>query len=114
MDDFIEAWRLVVFTPQDARDRLIDKICALIPPLGHYDRVAWWCEGMEQFRPLPGSDPALGKIYKTETALSIRLEFTMPQDESLLHKIINEAILPHHPWEKPVILVFSHRLWQKP
>lgn len=108
----IKCYRLITFAPPEAAENLAEKISALIPPLTpEYDCVAWWSEpGTEQFRPLPGAQSTEGKIGEICRAPSVRLEFSLPADDELLHTIIAQALRPNHPWEKPVILVYEHFL----
>jgi hypothetical protein len=110
MSEWMDAYRVVTFIPEKSAPGFADTITALVPPLGHYDRVAWWGEsGTEQFRPLAGANPAHGTIGKTERMPSVRLEFSLPADDVLLEKI-TASIRANHPWESPVILVFPHKM----
>ena len=112
MPEFTDCYRLVTFAPPEAVRELAKCVSALIPARDDYDHVAWWsAEGTEQFRPLPGSNPTRGDVGEITRAPSVRIEFTLPKDDALLEKLITDGIQKHHPWEKPVILVFGHRLY---
>ena len=108
-------------TTADSRPRLpperAEKVLAGvtdITPLsyGRYDRVAWYSssvEGTEQYRPLSGSGPTVGKENVFEQGASMRLEFSIPRDEKLLDQVLQEGIIPAHPWEEPVIVITEAR-----
>jgi hypothetical protein len=100
-------YRITVFVPPTDLERLLEHIVMITPlAYGLYDNVAWWSHpGTEQFRPLPGSHPARGFHHSIERGSAVKLEFSIPRDEELLDRVINEGIVPAHPWEEPVICV---------
>lgn len=104
MRKFLPAYRLVTFVPQEFARNLAQTISAQIPRfLGEYDHVAWWSEpGVEQYRPVSG---------EIKRAKSVRLEFTLPKDDKLLNLLIENFLIPNHPWEEPVILTFDHKIY---
>lgn len=112
----IKTYRLTVYIPQELFEAYMLAIRDHIPSFGgDYDRVAWWSKastehGTEQFRPLEGSSPALGSIGQTVRADSVRLELTLPHDRSTLEDFLANVIIPHHPWEKPAIIVHEAQI----
>lgn len=61
--------------------------------------------GTEQFRPLPGSSPALGVVGQCQRVAAVIVQFYLPPDQARLQRIIEQGIAPHHPWRSPVIEV---------
>ena len=100
-------YRISTFVPPEHADALLAGILNVAPlSYGNYDQVAWWsAPGVEQFRPRPGSSPTLGQQNVIEKSGSIKLEFAIPHDEELLHRVLADGIAAHHPWEEPVIYV---------
>ncbi|MBN8717674.1 MAG: hypothetical protein ACOY4A_12195 [Pseudomonadota bacterium] len=101
------AYRVSVQVPPEHVQAVQDGICAVEPLRGgHYDRVLWIdAVGEEQFRPLPGANPAYGSIGEVAKVASVRLVFTLPRDPQRLARVIELGIRPHHPWEAPAIFV---------
>ncbi|HBE71359.1 MAG TPA: hypothetical protein DDW52_24700 [Planctomycetaceae bacterium] len=99
--------RVRVHSPPEAANELIQavtKLCDL--RYGEYDSVAWISStGEEQFRPLLNASPAQGQTGKLSKLPSVAIEFSIPNDTDLLERVVIEAILPNHPWERPVIRV---------
>ncbi|MCD7100026.1 hypothetical protein [Stenotrophomonas sp. MMGLT7] len=100
-------YRITVFVPPEHLERLKRGILAVDPlGAGHYDQVMWTAApGEEQFRPLAGADPALGRIGEVARAPSVRLEFAIARDRQLLQRMIEQGIHAHHPWEVPAVFV---------
>ncbi|MGP4041856.1 hypothetical protein ACTWP4_18425 [Gracilibacillus sp. D59] len=72
--------------------------------VGNYRNVMWQSkEGMEQFVPSDQAVPAEGAVGDKTTVTSLRIEFSIPRDEALLRKVIEEGIYPNHPWDEPVV-----------
>jgi hypothetical protein len=102
-----KVYRIKVFVPSDFVDRVIESILNIVSlQYGNYDSVLWRsAEGIEQFRPLSGANPTSGKSNCLEENPSIKIEFSIPLDERLLYRLIEDGISPVHPWEEPVILI---------
>lgn len=66
--------------------------------LGDYDRCAWQVKGQGQFRPLPGSDPYLGRQGEVEVVEEFRVEMICA-DEHLRAAVA--ALRASHPYETP-------------
>ena len=65
---------------------------------GQYDRCCWQTEGTGQFRPLPGSSPAIGQHGKIEKIQELKVE--MVCKTTCLAAVIN-TLLDTHPYEVP-------------
>lgn len=109
-------YRVVTFVPTKHGERAEKNISRIISavnkvtPLqyGKYDCVCWSSSpGVEQSRPLAGSNPTAGKEGELTSEPSVRLEFSVPKDEKLLQRVIDEAIVPNHPREEPVIFYYQ-------
>ena len=66
--------------------------------IGTYDRCCWQTSGTGQFRPLPGSEPFLGKTGKVAQVEELRVELVVP--EPALQDVV-VALLAAHPYETP-------------
>ena len=100
-------YRVTIFVPPDYVDALLDGVVREVPlTYGQYDRSAWWsAPGVEQFRPLPGSTPTVGKPGQVERVPTVRLEFAIPRDPALLERVLSRGVIPNHPWQEPAIFV---------
>ena len=84
---------------------------AALPPGSNFTTCA---VGIEQFRPLPGSSPALGEVGQCQRVPAVIVQFHLPPDQARLQRIIEHGIAPHHPWRSPVIEVSAVWLWLDP
>ncbi len=66
--------------------------------IGNYDRCCWQTLGQGQFRPLPGSHPAIGELQRLQTLPELKVE--MICDDEHLEAAI-QALLRTHPYETP-------------
>lgn len=113
----LPVYRVTVFVPPYALEALIDGVCAVDDlrvgrdaddgdHTDRYDRALWIsAPGREQFRPLPGSDPADGRTCAVARGDTVRIEFCVDRDAARLQRVIDDGIRPHHPWEVPAIFV---------
>lgn len=98
-------YRVTTFVPQVQLEDLLRGVEALGSAAGAtYDRLVWWSEAVEQFRPLPGSAPTHGDIGRVERVTTLRVEFSIPRDPALLQAFLTR-LTEHHPWEQPTIFV---------
>ena len=100
-------YRVVVFSPPSNCEDIISAIKKVDRlEYGNYSGVLWKsCVGEEQFVPSQEAEPTQGDVGCLSANQSIKIEFSIPEDKALLERIIVDAIVPHHPWETPVILV---------
>jgi len=66
--------------------------------IGTYGRCCWQTSGTGQFRPLPGSEPFLGKTGEVAQVEELRVELVVP--EPALRGVV-VALLTAHPYETP-------------
>jgi hypothetical protein len=101
-------YRITTFVPPDHVDAILEGVERVVPLVfgRPYDRSAWWSAvGIEQFRPLPGSAPTVGKPGKVERVPSVRLEFAIPRKPPLLERVLTRGVLANHPWQEPAVFV---------
>ena len=66
--------------------------------IGDYDSCCWQVLGQGQFRPLPGSDPYLGRQGQVEQVAEYRVE--MVCDAGCVKQAV-AAMITAHPYEEP-------------
>jgi hypothetical protein len=66
--------------------------------IGNYDQCCWQTLGQGQFRPLAGSQPALGQLGSVETVAEFRVELVC--EDSLAAAVIR-VLKACHPYEEP-------------
>jgi hypothetical protein len=66
--------------------------------IGNYDQCCWQVEGQGQFRPLTGSNPAIGRRGELETLPEYRVEMVCSR-ECIAAAV--EAMKASHPYEEP-------------
>ncbi len=91
--------KLVVFVPRDDAEQMIDALAAA--GAGHirdYERCAWTTAGAGTFRPLPGANPALGRVGDVERVDETRVEMVVP---SRMRGDVVRALRAAHPYEEP-------------
>jgi hypothetical protein len=103
----VKSYRVVVFAPAHAVEQMLRLVRELTDlRYGSYIGVSWTSAvGEERFTPLEGASPTVGVAGKQESVPMCRIEFSMPRDRELLHRVILDAVYPHHEWEEPVISV---------
>lgn len=66
--------------------------------IGNYEHCCWQIEGLGQFRPLSGSNPAVGQLDRLETVIEYRVEMVCKKE---LIKNVVAALKSAHPYEEP-------------
>lgn len=69
---------------------------------GRYDHCAWQTKGMGQFRPLAGSQPAIGELMIDECVEEYKVEMLL--QHSCLSDVV-VAMKQAHPYEQPAYSV---------
>jgi hypothetical protein len=89
--------KIVVFIPVENKEQVkLAMFAAGAGKIGLYDHCAFESEGIGQFRPLPGSNPHLGKQLQLEFVAEIRVEMICPKDKI---KAVVAAMKKAHPYE---------------
>mgnify|MGYP001818519732 FL=1 len=71
--------------------------------IGNYDSCCWQTDGIGQFRPLPGSNPAIGSQNVVEQVPEVKLELVCEDD---LVEAAVRAMRESHPYEEPAFDVW--------
>ena len=66
--------------------------------IGHYDKCSWQCLGEGRFRPLAGSQPAIGQHKVVESVAEYKVELVC--SDAHIHDAI-AALKASHPYEEP-------------
>lgn len=72
--------------------------------LGHYDQCSFETAGTGQFRPLPGSHPAIGSVGLLQRVAELKIEILVLPE--FLDQTI-EALKKYHPYEEPAFDVIK-------
>lgn len=92
-------YTLCFYVPAAALEEVKDAVFAAgAGRIGHYDRCCWQVAGQGQFRPLPGSHPAIGRQDQLETLPEYRVE--MVCDADCIGAAV-AALKGAHPYEEP-------------
>jgi hypothetical protein len=95
--------QLIVYVPETDLEKVKSALFAAgAGKIGNYDQCCWQTKGTGQFRPLPGSDPAIGTQGKVEQVDEWKVEIAL--EEKLLPKVL-EALQAAHPYETPAFHV---------
>jgi hypothetical protein len=102
-----QVFLIATFVPPPHLATFLEGLAKVVPlRYGKYEGVLWYsAPGVEQFTPLPGSNPTVGTALASERSPSIKVEFAIPRDDELLEKVLKEGVVQNHPWEEPVIYV---------
>ncbi len=91
-------YQLCFYVPEEAADEvkqaIFDTGCGRI---GNYGQCCWQTRGTGQFRPLAGSDPAIGEHGRLETVKELKIEMVCA-DEHIQAAV--EALKRAHPYEE--------------
>jgi hypothetical protein len=94
---------LIFYVPESDLEKVKDALFAAgAGKIGNYDHCCWQTRGTGQFRPLEGSNPAIGQQNRVETVEEWKVE--MVCEEELVDEAIR-ALKEAHPYETPAFLV---------
>ncbi|MCO7219892.1 Nif3-like dinuclear metal center hexameric protein [Klenkia sp. PcliD-1-E] len=97
---------LVVFTPVEDSDRLVDALSAAgAGVIGDYTRCAWQTVGTGTFIPGDEANPAIGANGRLERVPETRLEMVVPR---AAQADVLRALHEWHPYEDPGYAVFEN------
>ena len=72
--------------------------------IGHYDKCSWQCLGEGQFRPLAGSQPAIGQHKVVESVAEYKVELVCADAHI---NVAIAALKAAHPYEEPAFDVMK-------
>jgi len=94
-----EVYKLEFYVPETESNKVKNAVFAAgAGTIGNYDCCCWTTAGNGQFRPLPGSNPAIGSINKIENIKEIKVELIC--EKSKIKKVL-ETLKNNHPYETP-------------
>lgn len=98
-------YQLSFYVPEKDADKvkqaIFDSGCGRI---GNYDQCSWQTPGQGQFRPLPGSDPAIGKHGRLESLPELKVEMVC-SDDCIAEAVA--ALKRAHPYEEVAYAVIA-------
>ena len=98
-------YKICVYVPESSVENVKQALFdAGAGRIGHYDRCCWQTEGMGQFRPLDGSNPALGSQGDVERVREVKIE--MICEDALVEAVVL-ALRESHPYEEPAFDVWQ-------
>ncbi len=90
--------KLVTFVPEGSLDAVLDAVAAAgAGRIGDYERCAFLVSGTGTFRPLPGAEPASGRVGEVATEAEVRIEVELPRGR--VGSVVG-ALLAAHPYEE--------------
>jgi hypothetical protein len=99
--------KIVVYIPIESKEKVKEAMfSAGAGTIGNYDHCSFEVIGTGQFRPLKGSNPALGQHGKIELVQEARVEMICP-DHQL--KTVIAAMKNAHPYEEVAFDVIDVR-----
>ncbi|MGC9385424.1 MAG: NGG1p interacting factor NIF3 [Hydrogenovibrio sp.] len=98
-------YKLCFFVPEDFVEDVKQAVFAAgAGRIGNYEQCCWQVKGQGQFKPLPGSQPFLGRQNELERVNEYRVEMVM--QENLATEVI-QALKRAHPYEAPAYEVMA-------
>lgn len=98
-------FKICVYVPENSVEKvkqaLFDSGAGRI---GNYDSCCWQTAGIGQFRPLKGSNPAIGSLNEVEHVSEVKIELVCADD---LVKAAIQAMRLAHPYEEPAFDVWE-------
>ncbi|MDH4202337.1 MAG: Nif3-like dinuclear metal center hexameric protein [Phycisphaerae bacterium] len=99
-------YKVITFVPQNDVKKVADALYAAgAGAIGNYSHCGFQSDGTGTFKPLAGSNPAIGKRGKVETVSEIKLETVVPSGKVAA---VLTALRTAHPYETPAFDVFRH------
>ena len=97
--------KIVVFVPESHADAVRKAMGdAGAGAIGDYTHCSFSAKGIGRFTPLPGADPAIGRVGKPEEVVEERIEVISERAQA---KKIVDAMKAVHPYEEVAFEVYS-------
>ena len=97
-------YKICVYVPENSVENVKQALFdAGAGRIGNYDSCCWQTDGVGQFRPLSGSNPAVGSIDEVERVSEVKIELVC---EDVLVEGAVLAMRDAHPYEEPAFDVF--------
>lgn len=99
-------YKIITFIPAPDVNKVAEAIFAAgAGAIGNYSHCGFQTDGIGTFKPLAGSNPAIGKKGKLESVQEVRLESVVPAGKV---QAVIAALRKAHPYETPAFDVFRH------
>ena len=97
-------FKICVYVPENSVEKVKQALfTAGAGRIGNYDSCCWQTAGTGQFRPLEGSNPAIGSLNEVEHVREVKVELVCA-DHLVKQAIL--AIKESHPYEEPAFDVW--------
>ena len=98
-------YKICVYVPENSVENVKQALFdAGAGRIGNYDSCCWQTDGVGQFRPLSGSNPAIGSIGEVERVSEVKIELVCEDD---LVEVAVRAMRDAHPYEEPAFDVWE-------
>ncbi|SEQ30760.1 hypothetical protein SAMN03080615_01144 [Amphritea atlantica] len=98
-------YKLAFFVPQDNLEEVKQALFAVgAGRIGDYDCCCWQVKGLGQFRPLPGSNPHIGRQNLLQQVEEWKVELVC--EDQLIQAVVS-ALKQAHPYEE-----VAYDVWQ--
>jgi len=98
-------YKICVYVPENSVENVKQALFdAGAGRIGNYDSCCWQSSGIGQFRPLAGSNPAIGSIDEVERVSEVKIELVCEDD---LVGVAVRAMREAHPYEEPAFDVWE-------
>ena len=98
-------YKICVYVPENSVEKVKQALFDVgAGRMGDYDSCCWQTAGSGQFRPLEGSNPAIGSLDEVESVREVKIELVC---EDGLVKVAVQAIRDSHPYEVPAFDVWK-------
>ena len=92
-------YKICVYVPENSVETVKQALFdACAGRIGNYDSCCWQTKGVGQFRPLPGSNPAIGSLDVVEHVAEVKIELVC--EDELVEAAVR-AMKDAHPYEEP-------------
>ena len=91
--------KLEFYVPKESAEKVKNALFeAGAGKIDNYEKCSWETEGLGQFQPMPGSNPAVGDINKLTKKTELKVEMVC-KDEII--KDVIKTLKITHPYETP-------------
>ncbi len=98
-------YKLIFYVPiADSEQVKLAVFLAGAGRLGNYENCSFETQGIGQFQPLDGANPALGVVGNLEKVAELKIEMLCASDK--IHSAIT-ALKKNHPYEQPAYEVIK-------
>lgn len=98
-------YKLCFYVPEDHLETVKAAVFATgAGRIGNYDSCCWQVAGEGQFRPLEGSNPAIGTQHRVEKVREYKVELVC--DDDIVKQAV-DALKASHPYEEVAFDLFQ-------